>query len=63
MFINKGRNLSAANFSRELIFAFNAPAIHILSQSIIPEIANHLVEKEKNFFSENLTTQSIEDNN
>ena len=48
--VNEGRNLSAANFSRELIFAFNAPAIHILSQSIIPEIANHLVEKENNFF-------------
>ena len=43
--VKKGRNLSAAHFSRELIFAFNAPAIHVLSQSVIPEIAKDLVEK------------------
>ena len=54
--VKKGRNLSAAHFSRELIFAFNAPAIHVLSQSVIPEIAKDLVEKEQKYFFRKLDT-------
>ena len=54
--VKKGRNLSAAHFSRELIFAFNAPAIHVLSQSVIPEIAKDLVEKEQKYFKRKLDT-------
>ena len=42
--VDKGRNLSAGNFSKELIFAFNAPSIHILSEKFIPEVAKTLVD-------------------
>ena len=49
--VNKGRNLSAGNFSKELIFAFNAPSIHVLSKEFISEIAEDIVNnKRKEFF-------------
>ena len=49
--VDKGRNLSAGNFSKELVFAFNAPPIHILSESFIPEVVDTLVgDKQMLFF-------------
>ena len=36
--VNKGRNLAPANFSKEIIIAFNAPPLHIMKQKIIPEV-------------------------
>ena len=44
--VNKGRVLAAGNFSRELIFAFNSPPIHILSQSFIREIAEYIINEQ-----------------
>ena len=45
--VDKGRNLAAGNFSKELMFAFNAPSIHILSKKFIPEVAKTLVDEKK----------------
>ena len=56
LLVKKGRNLSAAHFSRELIFAFNAPPVHVLSESVIPDIVQHLIEKEKKYFFRKLET-------
>ena len=49
--VNKGRNLSSANFSKELIFSFNVPPLHVLANKFIPEIVDCLVnDKKKQFF-------------
>ena len=48
--VSKGRNLTAGNFSKELVFAFNAPPIHILSESFIPEVADTLVSNKQMVF-------------
>ena len=49
--IHTGRNLSAGNFSRELIFAFNSPPLHVLSSKFIPEITEVFInEKKMTFF-------------
>ena len=48
--VDNGRNLSAANFSRELIFAFNAPPLHILNLVFIPEVVRIIVDEKKIMF-------------
>ena len=49
--VHKGRNLSAGNISRELIFAFNSPSLHVLSSKFIPEIVEIPInEKKMKFF-------------
>ena len=40
--VEKGRNLSSANFSKELQLSSNMPPLHILKVNIIPEIAKDL---------------------
>ena len=40
--VEKGRNLTSANFSKELQLSFNAPPLHILSEKVIPDIAKEL---------------------
>ena len=45
--VHKGRNLSAGNFPRELILAFNSPSLHILSSKLIPEIVEILINEKK----------------
>ena len=61
LLVKKGRNLSAAHFSRELIFTFNAPPVHVLSESVIPDIVQNLIEKEKKYFFRKLDTSLRKD--
>ena len=49
--VDKGRNLTPSNFSRELILSFNSPPLHILAKTIIPELVKQLLkDKRMEFF-------------
>jgi hypothetical protein len=51
--VDKGRNMAPANFSKELILAFNSPPLHIMRKMLIPQVIADL-QKEVPMFSRKL---------
>ena len=51
MIVDKRRNLADGNFSRELIFAFNSPTLHIFAENMLTGIVESII-REKSFFRE-----------